>query len=972
MDPLSAIGAVIDLASAVNDVLCYIDSVTKAPQDIQRTRDEIASYLTLLECVRRFIGGYEHDPAPFVGLLRPGGPLEASMKALQDLNDIVGGDRSNQNSRDRIRTLVSGLTNLSFNDVTWPLKQKRINDICQRLERQKSSITMALTLALSTARYVLNIRITTVGQIFTQALDEMRATNQRLTVMERRNILHHCLPADGAISTIHKNRKAQQEAETCEWVSREERFMDWLKPHNTPTNRSRFICIHGIPGAGKTVLASSLVETAAVNCSSRGYAYYYCLYSRKQDETVPFLKWVLRQLCKQQDNTVPTKLKDAYDREEGLSIQDLLDCLQQVSLTYENGVYIIVDAVDESKPRENILKVLSQIGTEERFWKVSLLFTSREESEIMAPIHELGNSCACISMSNKNVRDDIKRYVHAQLTQGGFLFKWDDDAFLEEVETTLTQKAKGMFRWAVCQLDVLKRKRGNSESIRQALEALPEDIFATYERILVEIPQVDQEFAKTALALICSDTARIPAAEVLVPACLYSVPFNIIGRYSVPMLKEACGSLISLSYLNKAPWSHFTRDNEEIKRFHRCTLAHYTVKEYLFSPSAASGPARFFALSDQIVKDIDLKVIFTGLSHFGLYRTSQNRQNKNTLSRHEEYCLRMTEYSLRHRRNDILRNEEVREIVIRALTPTSRHFIHLKSIVGIKTIMRNHFPQWNSISGSDLSLPIKEPVGLLVNLAILRWEQLADQYLKRPEFKDLPRKGKTEIWAECFKLGDKKETILGYCLREGHLDFLHVLLNHGASFEHEPEALYMAMRALQQHPDRSPDLLQDLLNAGASHNPTLSISGGEGGFAFTPLQLAVYLLEYEWVDLLLEENADVNMIGDPSKVIPSSWKGSDEAGALQAIALQSALEICSDAQPAWVHRSGSNASRARESIRELLRRHGAEEPADQEMEEADGDPGDMDIDVWNTKRKGEAITDWWECQPPTTPSGPLP
>jgi hypothetical protein len=202
--------------------------------------------------------------------------------------------------------------------------------------------------------------------------------------------------------------------------------------------------VHGIPGAGKTVLASFLIETAAASVKSHGYAYYYCLYSRGQDETVPLLKCIVRQLCKQAGNKILTILKDTYEREDALSVQDLLNCLEAISHEYENGVYIVVDAVDESKPRGDLVKLLSEIGTTERFWKVSLLFTSREENEIMEPIRQLGNACAFVCMANHNVREDIKRYVHNQLTTLPVFARWGDEAVLEDVENTLTQKAKGM------------------------------------------------------------------------------------------------------------------------------------------------------------------------------------------------------------------------------------------------------------------------------------------------------------------------------------------------------------------------------------------------------------------------------------------------------------------------------------------------------------------------------------------------
>lgn len=261
--------------------------------------------------------------------------------------------------------------------------------------------------------------------------------------MEKNKILDHCLPKSVDIASIHKDRKKKQEPEACAWVHSEESIQTWLQPRVSSNSNTRLICVHGIPGAGKTVLSSFIIEAAAASCKSHGYAYYYCLYSRDQDETVSFLKHVLRQLCKQAGTIILPMFKDAYNRGDALFQEDLLECIAQISQTFKDGVHIVIDAVDESKPRKTLIETLGQLGTTEQFWNVSLLFTSREENEIMETIRLLGNACACISISNPNVREDIKRYIQKQLPTLPLLESWDNDFVLERIEKPLTRKAKG-------------------------------------------------------------------------------------------------------------------------------------------------------------------------------------------------------------------------------------------------------------------------------------------------------------------------------------------------------------------------------------------------------------------------------------------------------------------------------------------------------------------------------------------------
>ncbi|KAI1359563.1 hypothetical protein F5Y08DRAFT_349542 [Xylaria arbuscula] len=885
MEPISATAAISQLSDIIrwtSNVYDWICDLREASKDLREAKDEINNHLSLLERVRCFMRS-DGQLAPHLAFLAErGGPLERANGAISDLLRLVGGDASNDNPLDSIRMVVANFKKITLNEALWTTKKREITRARQRLEAQRSIITGALMPALGK-----------------QAIDRFWPPNEEM-------------------KDIHSNRKQQQEPETCNWVMREEAFIRSLRSFSSHRDHCRFICIHGIPGAGKTVLASSIIEKVADDCNSHGYAFYYCLYSRKRDETVPFLKWVLRQLCTQAKSLVPRKLLAAYEAEGTLSIEDLLDCLEEVSLSYRNGVYIVVDAVDESHPRENLIQVLPRIGTEERFINISLLLTSREENEVMGTIHELGAACSLISMSNKNVREDLKRYVHEQLTKIARFNRWQNDRFLGEVESTLTDKANGMFRWAVCQLDVLKRKR-DPESILDALLELPHDIFDTYERILVEIPQEDRNFAKTALALICNNTTD--SAETLVAACLYCVPFGDISLYDI------CGSLVSVTKLNRPPFTILNREREVCGPFHRCTLAHYTVKEYLFSPQIATGAAKFFALSDNLVENIDLKVIFTGLSQFP--RPSQ-AQRKPPMTRYEEFCLRMTEKALspngsKSRRPDIIHNGDLIDVVLKSLTPTSPHFMYLKKITPV-ALMRAKFPNWLSVCDWDNNPPDHSPTGLLVNLAILKWKDLAKRYLESLAFQSLGKDDKKKTWTEPFQLKNApEETLLGYCLREEHLNFLRILVRHGrASFENEPEALYTAMHVLQ-HKSRALDDLEFLLRSGADPNPKPD-NDSEERFAFSPLQLAVYMLEYDWVELLLEEGADVNVTRGGT-IVPAVTLWDDFL-----VQERSCLEICSDPQPAWLAQPGADESSIRNSIRALLKRHGAEEFHEDDVE----------------------------------------
>lgn len=101
----------------------------------------------------------------------------------------------------------------------------------------------------------------------------------------------------------------------------------------------RCIWIHGIPGAGKTVLASHLIQTLKAHTKKREendeasvttvYAYYYCYFGHNQDEAASFLRWTISQLCRKAD-FVLTCLYHLYKGGGEPNLEELLSGLEVI------------------------------------------------------------------------------------------------------------------------------------------------------------------------------------------------------------------------------------------------------------------------------------------------------------------------------------------------------------------------------------------------------------------------------------------------------------------------------------------------------------------------------------------------------------------------------------------------------------------------------------------------------------------
>lgn len=203
---------------------------------------------------------------------------------------------------------------------------------------------------------------------------------------------------------FHRQKQALREKGTCDWLANSLAWNDWCRGGSA--NNARFLWIHGLPGAGKTVLASFAIDHVISKYQHKGVSYYYCSHERQKpghtssQEACSFLRWVIRDLTAQftrpktraskSPATIPKKLEDLYAKHD-LNVQSLLECLlavtQYIAKEFEQQVCIVVDAVDESPmPRDALLGILTIIGADPEWQHVSLCFTSRKEVDISRAI----------------------------------------------------------------------------------------------------------------------------------------------------------------------------------------------------------------------------------------------------------------------------------------------------------------------------------------------------------------------------------------------------------------------------------------------------------------------------------------------------------------------------------------------------------------------------------------------------------
>ena len=271
-------------------------------------------------------------------------------------------------------------------------------------------------------------------------------------------------------------RGVRQEQRDKEAADRRDKVLDWLTPLGYATLQNDYAGLRrpgtgrwlleskeycawrdagegapvlfcpGIPGAGKTIIASMIIEDLQSyygDDEAVCVAYVYCNF-RRHDEQTPkgLLSSLLKQIA-QGRAALPSAIESLYDnhyyRRTEPSLAELGEALTSVIGLYER-VYVVVDALDES-PYDQRDAFLEAIAEVQRDSNVSVLATSRPE--VLSHFTEFFEAYDMKEI--RAVDGDILNYVNGRLAnvRRPRLSKFPD--LLEKIRTKLVEAAGGMY-----------------------------------------------------------------------------------------------------------------------------------------------------------------------------------------------------------------------------------------------------------------------------------------------------------------------------------------------------------------------------------------------------------------------------------------------------------------------------------------------------------------------------------------------
>ncbi|KAJ6101899.1 hypothetical protein N7486_004326, partial [Penicillium sp. IBT 16267x] len=254
-------------------------------------------------------------------------------------------------------------------------------------------------------------------------ISTLNAFNGRIIREDLSTLLRHktnqkyrtCL--DWLSPTTHATRQSAnirlREPGTGQWLLESHEFQSW-----TDSIVEKTMFCPGIPGAGKTILSSVVIdelENRYSNDPQIGIAYIYCSFQNicdgSQDPEV-FLSAILRQLlC--HTSPMPAVVQALYDKHEAKGTRpimtELLPALSCVASSFRRW-FLVIDALDECSLTDmtRFLDALSSFRTSDS--NMSLFATSRLIPEIMTKFQS-----NALVKEIRAQKSDIIKYLEANL-----------------------------------------------------------------------------------------------------------------------------------------------------------------------------------------------------------------------------------------------------------------------------------------------------------------------------------------------------------------------------------------------------------------------------------------------------------------------------------------------------------------------------------------------------------------------------
>lgn len=374
--------AVIQITQSVFE-LCsdYYGAVKNAENETRRLQNELTGLREVLAKVQRL---FEDPKNKQFQISRE---FNQALEECRSLVDELKNRLETKKDRFFARLVHRGLQ--------WPFTKKELNVKIQHLHTIQNSLAAILT-----------IEQTTVSVKILERVDY----NEKVDILEWISSVPY--------GKHHASIKDVRVRGTCEWLLQHDNFADW-----TNANSSVIMWLYGSPGAGKTFLASKVIDEIESHldpASNQGFAFFYCNRNEAdRREPLSVLRSYVRQLSSPAGNSerIQGTVRDLYrdmrlkGSEFGLEL-----CKEQIleSVNLYDRTTLVLDALDECdrESRSHLMDMVERL-LHESTKPVQIFISSRPDGDIRTRFENKPN----IEIQAELNQGDIQQFVQSEIVK---------------------------------------------------------------------------------------------------------------------------------------------------------------------------------------------------------------------------------------------------------------------------------------------------------------------------------------------------------------------------------------------------------------------------------------------------------------------------------------------------------------------------------------------------------------------------
>ncbi|KAK0727687.1 hypothetical protein B0T26DRAFT_799627 [Lasiosphaeria miniovina] len=469
MDPLSIAASVVGISQAAiiatRELIAYAKDAKNSSRDKKLLAEEALLLSNLLERLRQQTLEKEDK----TWLSQHSDMVQQFEAAFIDFARVLKVDMRTGKIPDesRFKSLISS--------AGWHFSKSEVYGLLQRVERLRHHASALMS----------DAQLSMLSHIDRQQKEAV----DRKTMDD---ILHWLSPLD--MARIHQSISDRVQPGSGEWFLSTPQYLGWL----TEAGDVDSLWCWGIPGAGKTVLASIVInhlrQSRGENLRTDiGVAVVYLKYNEPDQTVDTLLGSILKQLV-QDSNVLDQTIRDLYEhqgqRNAAPSLHSITLLLQKKAETYKQ-TFLVIDGLDEceEETRWDLLEQVNNIPG------ISLMVTSRHLSSIEEEVENF------VRIEIKASKVDIELFIEYQVQRNRNLRRMilRNPQLKEDIKLAVVKTAQSMFLLARLHVESLASAASLTiKHVRQKLRELPTTLDTSYDNAMQRINNQEEDHRKLA------------------------------------------------------------------------------------------------------------------------------------------------------------------------------------------------------------------------------------------------------------------------------------------------------------------------------------------------------------------------------------------------------------------------------------------------------------------------------------------